>query len=196
MASQYFATDPKKMLAIVKKPSVVLSSDVLTLEELAAVLMAIYTQSFSWNFLGIRSEPKCDLQQFVAFLNDVIQEQIPSKMMTFPNPVLLLSSGFERASLHAMKMLKLRGVCRLVGIDTSATRQNDVALRLALELRDQQFARGVSWQVFRPSKQLCVVSGMKRSVISTAQNIDELLRHHADLATAFDPAAMNEPLLQ
>lgn len=197
MASQYFVADPKKMLAIVEKPSVAVSSDVLTLEGLAEVLVTIYNQSLSAGFLGIRSKPKLESQPFVAFLNDLIQERKPSlAMMTFPNPVLLLSTGFEKTTLNAMKVLKLRGLCQLVGIDISASGQRDLAFRLALELREQQVARGASWQVFAPPKQLCVVSGMKRSVISTEQNINQLLRTHADLATVFDPAAMNEPLLQ
>ncbi len=197
LASQYFVTDPKKMLAMAEKPSVVVSSDVLTLEGLAEVLAAIYNQSSSLSFLGIRNKPKLEVQQVVAFLNDLIQERKPSMaMMTFPNPVLLLSIGFERQALNAMKVLKLRGACQLVGIDVSASGQRDLAFRLALELREQQTTRGATWQVFSPPKQLCVVSGVKRSVISTEQNSNQLLRTHPDLATAFDPATMHEPLLQ
>jgi hypothetical protein len=95
-----------------------------------------------------------------------------------------------------MKVLKLRGVCQLLGIDVSASDPRDVAFRLALELREQQIARGASWQVFKSPKQLCVVSGTKQSVISTEQNTSQIFRSRQNLATTFDPTTMNEPLLQ
>lgn len=192
MASKYLVTNPDKMIAIKENPYLFLSNEKLNIKAFSECLSTIYNQSNS-SFLKLGSR-KIDAPQFEIFLDDLINERKPSiPFPSFSNPILLISNGIDHKALVSMKVLKIRGICDLLAIDVSVS-DTDSIFRLGNELKNEELGKRDFYTLFKPPKRLSIVSGVAKTVISTEQNTNQILRNFPDLISKYDKTAVQEPL--
>lgn len=195
LASQYLITDIKKGIGVSEKPYVVFSNNLLSDKELAEVLTVIYNTDLSSGFLGMGAK-KLDSAQFALFLDDLRNKRKPSMpIVNFKNPVFILSNGFDKRALVAVKVLKIRALCQILAVDMSAS-GGDTILKIDSELMNNKIEETVFHKIYKSDNKLCMVSGINKTVLSTESNIGQILKKFPDLTSNIDLESVNEPLFE
>lgn len=195
LASKYLITDIKKCIGSIEKPYVVFSNIILIDKTLAEILTLIYNASFSPGFLGMGGK-KLNSQQLELFIDDLRNERKPSIPMTgFDYPMLILSNGFEKKTLTAIKIVQIRGLCRIIAADISSL-SGDAIVKIESEFMNNKIEEKVSYKIYKPDNKLCVVGGINKTVLSTESNSGQILKKFPDLISNMDLESVNEPLLE
>lgn len=119
-----------------------------------------------------------DPQRGVAVLKDPALLVFPGVLglmaEALPDPCLILARGYEPGLLRELKVRKLRGLGRFLAVGGA---------ELPLERVPQSL---------QPVKGLSVVSGLKRTVLSTTRTAEEILRDDPELVA--DVSGMKEEI--
>lgn len=195
MASKYLVTNPDKMIATKENPYVLLSNEKLSIKTFSESLSTIYNQNAASSFLKLGSR-KIEPQQFEIFLNDLVNERKPSiSFPSFSNPILVISTGIDRNALVSMKVLKIRGISDLLAVDISSVSSDESIFRLGGELKNEELCKKDFYTLYKPLRRLAIVSGVAKTIISTEQNIGQILRNSPDIISKYNKTAVQEPLM-
>ncbi len=193
LASNYFVTDTKKFVGVSENPYLVFSNTALNDKALAEILVTIHNAIYSTGFFKQRK--KQDPEQ-VALLFDDLRNQRKSSIsiQDIANPVLILSNGFEKTTLTAIKILVTRAICQILAVDISSSGGDEILNQS--ELISQKIEETAFYKIYKPYKKLCVVSGTRDTVLSTEINASQILQKFPDLCSKIDLDSVNEPLFE
>lgn len=195
LASKYLITDVKKCIGSIEKPYIVFSNNILSDKTLAEILTIIYNASFSAGLLGMGGK-KLNSQQVESFLDDLRNERKPSiPMIEFKNPILMLSNGFDKKTLSVIKIAKIRGLCQIIAVDISAL-SGDTIVKIDSGFINNKIEEKLSYKIYKPDNKLGVVSGINKTVLSTENNVGQILKKFPDLISNMDLESVNEPLFE
>jgi len=196
MASKYLIIDGKNMIATKENPYLMLSTQKIDIRVFSECLSKIYTHRNSSSFFLKLGSQKLEAQQLEIFLDDLINERKPSiPTPLFGMPILVISNGIDHKPLVSMKLLQIRDICDLLAIDVSSLANDETIVRLENELKNEEFYRKDFYAIYKPAKKLCIVSGLRKTVISTEQNINQILRNFPDIISKYDKTAVQESLM-
>jgi hypothetical protein len=195
LASKYLITDTKKCIVSIEKPYLVFSNNILSDKVFAEILTTFYNFGLPRGLFGVGVK-KLNSQQVELSLDDLRNERKPSfPMREINNPMLMLSNGFDKKTLTAIKIIKIRGFCQIIAADISAL-PGDTILKIDSELMSDKIEEKLSYKIYKPDNRLCVVSGINKTVLSTESNVGQILKKFPDLISNVDLESINEPLLE
>ena len=192
MASRFFATDPKKGIAVLSDFYLIFTPAKLSNLLLASIYEKIYNAKFNNNFLGLMLK-KATAQENERFLDALANDQRELMPAAVSLIVLILSNGIEKKCLMTMKTLKLRGYsnklegcCSLLAINLSNLNAGDVISQLRDGLKNQVLYEDESAVVFKQSNKLNVVSNLHRTILSSEKSIKDILKAHPELVVGLN----------
>ena len=186
MASQYFMTDPSKMLAIAKNPYIIISNEQLSIKEFSECFATINNRIYP---------KKIDALQFEAFVDALVNEKRPSSpSAAISNPLLILTNGIDHKTFVSAKVLKLRGIYLLLIIDMSSISRDELSFRLCDELKNEELHKGSFYTIYKPPKRLSVVSGLTQTIISTEFDSNRIIHDFPNVITK-DKTIPQEPIM-
>lgn len=188
LASVYFITDPDRGIAMLQSPRLLLASRTLSLEDFARFIAR------SQRTGGQKDDAR--FPDALQMLNDVLAEDRPSSPIFVNEPILVIACDIEAGLLSGLKRLKLRGFARLMAVKEGigSTVIEAAVTQLYLGFRDRLvYAEGGrELLAFGPVAGLCVVSGLRKTVLSTEKDCQAIMRSYPDLAA--DVSGVIEPI--
>ena len=189
-ASAYFVTDAENMVAVIEKPFLILSDGLLGIRDISEGLAKISER----NSRGLFAQTKrFSADQFEKCFEALLTSRNESAVHV-SQAVLLLSRQLDRRAVVGLKLMKLRGYGLVFAIQYPALSATELALRLGLG-SEYALYEGGTFKIYQPLNQLCVVGGIKQTVLSTEHNGQQLLRSYPTLATKGHPP-VSEPLME
>lgn len=188
LGSIYFISDVERGVGMLQNPRLLLARRTLLTEDMARFVARHPDAGLPEDELGF--------YQALQMLHDVGADRNVVRAIAMPEPILVIAVGIEAGLLAGLKRLKLRGLADLLAIRggieaveldeplTHLTRAFDEHLLYADD--DQTVL------AFRAIQRLSVVSGLRKTVLSTDVNCEEIVRSRPDLW--HDVSILHEPL--
>ena len=172
MASRFFLTDLERGLATIASPHAMISKERISINRLAEIFEKASNSSIMRKGLLGALIKKADAKDIGIFLEELANNKKLSKpIIGVPPTLFIISNGIEKQALNAMKVLKLRGLCQLLAVNISSMQSVDSMAVLEAKFSD----------LYKSSKKLLVVANLYETVVSTEQNIKNILSNHPEL---------------
>jgi len=187
-ASSYFITDAMRAIAISESPAVLFISDILDLKKLAAFIGSIPLRSlkrFFWKKpVETVIEPVKTDAAYQA-LNGILDDGRPTCDLPFHRPFLFFVKGITREALTALTIIKLRGCCNALVLDSlfGGFRVDDVRSlitnRIKGDIRPMTFDDSMTG--YECLEGLSVVSGIKDTALSFSEPVETIIKYNPHL---------------
>ncbi len=180
MASVYFATDPKKGIAALSKPRVIICGKTLSIKLLSEIFANSFNASLSRGFFRALIK-KAEAKDIAALMEGLAQDRKPTAaVIGFTLMPFIISKGIEKSCLTALKIIKIRGYGQPLAINILSENIDDQILKLKEELKGKILFEDDLVSVYDPGK-LEVVSNRDKTIISTERSIKDIVKNRHDL---------------
>jgi hypothetical protein len=186
MASKYFVTNPEKAVEEIQDPGLLISRSRLTVPVLAGFLGFLSGKPAAGSK---ESRPPAQVAlKMLETINIDHRWPAPADCVAMPNALVVIANTFDEGVVHALKIMKLRGVCLGLAVDISKSMSSNLPRLIEGLIQDDARKHGFfetddrSCIGFGLVEGLTVVSGLAMTVFATGTTCEEILRTHPGLA--------------
>ena len=194
LASVYLVQDQKAGLVQLTNPNIVISER-FELEGFADLLVSQKPNGLFDRWISKAASDPSQVHQMRMSLLQTFEDLLGDRRHSFPfaprilgKPLLVVSQDIESRTLSVLKIMKLRGYLpSVVALGRSAERDaiSEAISWLETLLKDKLVFESPTQTIrlFRPPKKLFVVAGLKKTIFSTIQSCDHIVKGHPELSS-------------